>query len=470
MYVELAGTKIFTTQVGKTWRGFQYRSTSFTTGADPDPVTIVVGTTSDGTGDTGFIYFDDIRIQRTRFAGVVIGPAEWQGQTVISDVTQFGNANYATIRNGTIQQGQGKSDFSNCISVMENSGVGWKVHDLNMIADGANGKTIFSKNARNVEIYNNHIYNPQRTIISRDGFDGAAIKIEYPGYGNEIYNNIVHQGVQTAFYLRQIEGQISNEIHHNTIELQTRYTNDFAIIAGGAIIHNNTINCGDGNNSCRGISTGGTNTLVYDNIVNVQELPRNQEYNGCELGGAYGMQMEANTTGLRVYGNTVTANAGMCEAYAFRANPYAEGGTGSSDNLVHENTFIAVANGSARASTIKLSRAEGDDVNLFKNTFRTNDKWIYLDGGGPVTNLKFAGNRWETSGLLSSSFYPFEVFTWADSHFIGTFYGNTYGLGDQERFEQAVFRIQGSMTIDALSNFTVSAHMPPGPPSNLKIQ
>lgn len=455
IYVAIDGTGVKATQTGFTWRGFQYRNVTFTTDADPAPATITAGISGGTTGKSGYVYIDDIRIQRTKLAGVAVGPAAWQKQNVISDVTRFGNANYATIKNGKIVQGGGGSDFSNCITVMENSGAGWKVNGMELRASGANSKALRSLNARNVEISNNHIYNPQRVITSRDAFDGAAVKIEYPGYGNRIYQNTVHEGIQTAFYLPQTAGQPQNQIYDNTIELQSRYTNDFAIVAGGAAIHGNSINCGSGDNSCRGIAIGGTGTTVYNNTVNVQQLPRNQEYNGCQAAGAYGMQMESSTHNIDVYGNTVTANAGQCEAYAFRANPLAEKGTGSSDNLVHDNTFIAISNGTARAAAIKYSAINATDLKVFNNTFRTNHRWIFVDGGGSVVNPVFSNNRWETIAPLVLPFQPFEVYTWNDSHFNGVFKGNSYGSGDQARFESEVFKTTGKMVPDPFSLFKV---------------
>lgn len=453
IYVAINGTGVKATQTGFTWRGFQYRNVTFTTDAHPAPATITAGISGGSTGKSGYVYIDDIRIQRTKLAGVAVGPAAWQGQGVISDVTRFGNANYATIKNGKIVQGSGGADFSNCITVMENSGVGWKVNGMELRASGANSKALRSINARNVEISNNHIYNPQRVITSRDAFDGAAVKIEYPGYGNRIYQNTVHEGIQTAFYLPQTAGQPQNQIYDNTIELQSRYTNDFAIVAGGASIHGNRINCGSGDNSCRGIAIGGTGTTVYNNTVSVQQLPRNQEYNGCQAAGAYGMQMESSTHNIEVYNNTVTAIAGACESYAFRANPLAEKGNGSSDNLVHDNTFIAISNGTARAATIKYSTINAKDLSVSNNIFRTNHRWIFVDGGGAVDDPVFLNNRWETIAPLISPFQPFEVFTWADSHFNGVFRGNSYGPGDKARFENELFRSSGKMVPDPFSSF-----------------
>jgi len=455
-YVKLHGTSVTASAVGRTWRGFRYIKVDFTVGSSSQIVTVDAGILGASATASGYIYFDDIRIQRTRLAGVAVGPTSWQGSSVISDVTSYGTANNATIMNGAIRQGRGKSDYSSCIHIYENSGTGWKLHDLTLFSDGANSHSVYSLNARNGEIYNNNIYNPQRAIEWRDHFDGAAVKIAYAGYGNKFYNNTVHQGVQTAFRVSQKAGFAQNEIFGNTIRLQSRHTNDFAISANGAKIFGNIINCGSEDNSCRGIFVGGTGSIVYDNVMNVQELPRNQEYNGCEMGGAYGIQMEYNITDLNAYNNIINAYAGECEAYAFRANP----GEGSSNNAVHSNRFTAIATGSARAAAVKLSALSREHVLIYDNVFRTNRRWIYLDGNGSVTNPSFLRNRWETTGTIDSPFYPFEVFTWNESHFNGTFVSNSYGEGDKSLFEAEYFRSQTDWPKkDSASNFTIAPNL-----------
>jgi hypothetical protein len=277
----------------------------------------------------------------------------------------------------------------------------------------------------------------------------------------------------TGIYASTKTGALNKmQVYGNIITIQSKYTNDFAIISGNSKIFNNTVNCGDGNNSCRGIGLGGNGTEVYNNIVSVQQLARNQEYNGCEASGAYGMQMESNTHNLEVYSNTVTANAGICEAYAFRANPYAEGGLDSSNNMVHDNVFIANASGASHAAAIKYSRLDNDDVNFYNNTVRTNDRWLFIDGGGPVVNPTFVGNTWETAGTLREPFRPFEVFNWGGTYFTGTFLDNKYGSPeDKIRFESDFFRTSNG-TVDLTSNFTTAASniMAPSAPGGLSVE
>jgi hypothetical protein len=443
--VELAGTGHQGTSTGITWRGFQYTNAVFTTGARPVSAKIKVSLAKAATpGVTGYAYVDDIRILKAHSYGVHLGPG-------------YANARFFTVTNGTILQGQGSGFDSHAINMEESAGEGWSIDHLAITTQGINSKAVSGRYFKNSDISFNTIRHNVATIKVRDHYDGAAIYLPYHtstgSFNSTVHDNTFLSGVQTALFIEQTPGQKQNEIYNNRITLQTKYTNDFAILAAGAVIHDNIVDCGSGNNSCRGIGIGGHGTKVYNNNVTVQQLPRNQEYNGCQMAGAYGMQMEYQPHDVEVYGNVVTANAGECEAYALRANP--EVGA-SSNNLVHDNTFVAIASGRGRGASSKFSALDAAALKFDRNTFRTNDRWIYLDGEGAVTNPRFSNNRWETTGKLVSPFHPFEVFTWDDSHFTGTFFGNSYGPGDREKFQTEVFRLQGQKTPDPLSRFTLS--------------
>lgn len=446
MSIEIAGSAYTATNTGITWRGMQLTNVVFTTGASPVTgkirISIANATTA---GIKGYAYVDDVKILKANSYGVDLGPS-------------YANANTATITNGTIVQGQGNGFNSHAINMNENSGTGFSIDHLTVTTQGTNSKVISGYYFKNATINYNTINHNVTTIKSRDNYDGAAVYLPYASstgsYNSTVHHNTFVTGVQTAISIVQTPGQVQNQIYNNDITLQTKYTNDFAISASGTIIYDNTINCGSGNNSCRGIVTNGEGTKVYNNTVSVQELPRSQEYNGCEAFGAYGMQMEYSANNIEVYGNTVTAYGGECEAHAFRANPDI---TLVTNNRIHDNIFTAIASGTGRASSIKFSEMNATALNLYSNTFRTNHRWIYLAAEGAVTNPTFTNNRWETTGTLPSPFYPFEVYTWDNTHFTGTFVGNTYGSGDQARFESEVFRVQGAMAPDLLSSFAVEA-------------
>lgn len=446
MSIEIVGTAYKATQTGPADRGMFYTHTKFTTGPSPVSGKIRISVeNATASGVTGHLYVDNIRILKANSYAVDAGPG-------------YAASRNFRVTNGAIVQGQGNGFESHAINMSESAGEGFSIDNVTFTVQGVNSKPISGYYFLNSTINNNTFNHNTTTIRSRDNYDGATIYLPYPGTGratgSTLHHNTFNTGPQTAISIVQSNGYPKQQIYNNNITLQSRYTNDFAISASGTIIHDNTVNCGSGNNSCRGIVANGDGTQIYNNTVSVQQLPRNQEYNGCEAYGAYGMQMEYSATNIEVYGNTVTANAGQCEAHAFRANPDA---VNAINNLVHDNVFTAIASGTGRATSLKLSEFGTNSANFYNNTFRTNHRWIYLDGEGPVTNPTFTSNRWETTGTLPTPFYPFEVFTWSSSHFTGTFHCNTYGTGDQTRFESSVFRETPSMGVDALSSFTTDA-------------
>lgn len=431
--------------------GFWPIQVVYTTGATDETRTITLTVTGNtGTG----IYIDDVTIQRTRLGGVVVGPPAWAGTALISDVTAFGNANRATIKNGAIVQGSGNSDYSYGAFINENSQTGHDIDGVTFTNTGAMNHNIRAIYYKSGFIRNSTFnFNP-RWIVSRMAFDGSNVKINYPSFGSSIYGNTVNTGVQTAFYVPGDTAQTPNEVRNNTIALQTRYSNEFAIVAGGALIHDNIIDCGSGNNSCRGIGAGGTNTKTYDNIISVQELPRNAEYGGCSGFGAYGIQVEV-ANNVEIYGNTVTANAGACEAHAFRENLGAEGG-GSSNVSVHDNTFTAVKNGTAHASSLKFYSMPAGSLSFYNNTMTTNDLWMYMDSS---VTAAFSCNTWQTSGTLTSPFQPFLIYDWNDLMVANlTFHNNQYGTGDKARFESESIRDAG--VVDPDSSITLTTGTP----------
>lgn len=450
-------------QVGRTYRGFQFIRAEYTTGAAIEEVTVDFGISGGAEAAAGYIYFDDIRIQRTRVGGIVVGPPSWQGTARISDLTAFGDADGAEIYGGAVTQGVGKSDWSPAVYVAAGTS-GFKVHDMTLTASGIASAALKAYQFISAEIYDNDIYNAMEALQVRDHFDGAAISNEANGYASLIHDNSIHTGIQTGIRVSQTAGQTQNKIYLNAITLQAKYTNDFAIVGSGAEIYQNTITCGTGENACRGILSGenASGTLIHNNEITVQELEQNQEYDGCQLGGAYGIQVESGNVGTKVYENTVTVNAVECEAAAMRFIDEDD----AINNLIYDNSFTAVADGE-HAKSLKVGRWHGESFQVYDNTFVTNDIWIDVSSSGTLDPAIF-DNTWETAGELADPFYPFMIAAWADIHWIGKFCDNSYGAGDQARFENSVFRedISWPSVIDTGSSFTVEVcSEEPEPPS-----
>lgn len=446
MKIELEGRYSSSIKNGVTWRGFEFTNFTYTTGASPENHIIRITVDNVSAAAIGYVYVDDIKILKTPSYGVQVGvlPSIW--------------GNGAVVKNGTIVQGQGNGFASHAIYVaaINYADGGFNFNNLTLTTQGVNSKIIAGLFAYDSLIHHNVINHNVITVKSRDNLDGAAIHFPYAtnSYNTRIYNNTFNTGPQTAISLAHQVGAVLNEVSHNAITLQSRYTNDFAIGASGALVHNNTINCGSGSNACRGIWIGGTGTKVYDNIVTVQALRTNQEYNGCEAGGTYAMQAEYEASGVEVYGNTVTAitGSGVCEAAALRLNSAYDG---SATINIHDNIFTATNTGSAPAYAMKFANIYGSGYQINNNTFITNGHWMYLDYDQNPTKLMSAtltGNKFYTIGKLPNPFYPFLVGRGVHGAF--TFVNNLYGTGDQARFRSEVFRTPNG-TIDAFSSITV---------------
>ena len=79
--------------------------------------------------------------------------------------------------------------------------------------------------------------------------------------------------------------QVNTQMYQNYVDSNSRYTNDFGLQprSAGAEIFDNTIKMTSG----RGIFVGKENIHVFNNDVTVTELSQNDEYGGCQAGGAY---------------------------------------------------------------------------------------------------------------------------------------------------------------------------------------
>jgi len=436
MKVELVDSGVSATYTGVTWRGFQYTNSVFTTGSAAGSYHIRVSVAG-AFASTGNVYVDDIKIVKARSYAVHVGPG-------------YTNANSLNLANGAIVQGQGGGFGSPALRFEENSGTNQNINNLNITTHGVNSRPIEFTNGTygfiNSRISNNTLNHNGTTIKTRDHMDGAVI-YSIASHGTTIDHNIITNGPQGGIIVSQTPNQTPNEISYNHISLKSKYSNGFAIGSGG-LVHDNTVNCGTGSYTCRGIYAGGNGVKIYNNNISVQALPNNQEYGtsdsnggqpgGCMLGGVYGIQSEDDigsyVTNLEVFGNTVTANSGQCEAYALRTNLLQ---ALSSNNKIYNNSFNAIASGTQRAAALKNSGGTDSRLIINDNTFGSNHRWIYIltEDGEKTGLLTLSGNRWEASGTVAP-FYPFET-----SGIGGALYfvDNLYGVGDELRFTSACF-------------------------------
>lgn len=246
-------------------------------------------------------------------------------------------------------------------------------------------------------IYDNvtSIEHPGQNMQSaRSAFQGQAILIgqnnQNPGTGDQITGNTIvgspQGGIRTVNQNSIISG--------NDISMNATYANDFCadIPANHTIVTKNTCHPKSG----RGFHTDGNYVTISDNIINVVELKQDAEYNGCEGGGTYGIQVEFNNSflpappkGVIVKGNIIAATAMECKAIGLRVTDMTP--TGSATFI--GNSITTTNRGAAGDFGISMDGTDNAGVNFEGNTFR--DQYAYAEGDWDGYRATIGHNVWE---------------------------------------------------------------------------
>ena len=372
-YVKLVGTGGETTRTAS-WaatntRGMQFVETVFTTGGSNETYNVRVGISGGASAAAIPFFIDDIKIQRYKCYGMDVG------------ATSFHPTN-SRITNGTIIQGSDSATWGH--GVVVDTANGLVVDNCNITVNGTNASCICSLNTGvfTSTIHHNTLTSNILTTSDRNNKYGAMI---FQCQGT-IHDNILTGGALTGIWTK---GAVGSTVYNNTISLKTRYTNAFALDVGGPgeLVHDNIINCHTGVYTGRGIlSSGSPNSTIcqiFNNTVNVQGVANNQEYNGAQLGGVYGIQIE-NGKNVEVYNNTVTAygNNGVA-AYAYRQNTDSgTTGTGAAKPYIHNNTFQAISDGTTNASATKITGVgSGGDLPITDSNLQFEDNALLTNDG-----------------------------------------------------------------------------------------
>jgi hypothetical protein len=256
-----------------------------------------------------------------------------------------GSFNDFTVFGGTITQGEGAAPFSHGIRLGQGRGDGLTVHDVTFTVHAESSIPIYTTTVgTHAAAYNNTINNNVTVIQNRHQEQGQSIKFadsaELPGPA-AIYGNHIIGGAQGGI-LSVVHG---SKIYENVVSQKGTYTNDFGIYAwsDAGEVFNNTVTPILG----RGIQiAGGSNgAQVHDNNVVVIEQRDNQEYEGCQMGGAFGIQFDDVPRNGTAFRNTVIARADQCAAQALRVTDSRKG----SRNRSHDNTYSAERVGKSTA-------------------------------------------------------------------------------------------------------------------------
>lgn len=332
----------------------------------------------------------------------ILGQACWDkgGQAdpaFCGDTFQF-----FTVKNGAIVQAEGAPPYSHAIRMGQGAprrvvaeDVRFRIYSPSSTAvyiTGGRGGHLF----RNVTVENESVY-----VLNRHQLEGMALRlVEAAKDGDPVRvdNLRVIGGPQGGAFL----GFPGSTITGAAIALKGAFTNDFGIYlwGDGSEAHGNTIR-----GRSRGVQVHSDKSIVRDNVIETHEEPVNEEYDGCQVGGTYGVQLESRASRAVVRNNQVRVKALACDGRAFRAT----GTKAGSGNISSGNVYAAVREPGAGGKAVAASFSNARDVTLEGDTLIA-DTWnteIVWDGARNIVlkNVTFikgenAGRDYATFSLL----------------------------------------------------------------------
>jgi hypothetical protein len=303
-----------------------------------------------------------------------------------TDIATTGTTYYHSgflVFNGYIVEGKKGANQSAGIWLGESNGVTPPptIHDVTFTTYSTDAAAIYAEyGPSGWNIYNNTISMLAGTASNRDEFTGVAINLVQGGGGtavDQIHNNKILHATQGGI----LDAHANAKIYHNDIAFNSFTSNDFCITipSPGQEVYTNYCHP----NSGRGIHVNASNVNIHDNIIVVRELKQNVEYGGCELGGAYAIQLEYDTfnpipTGVVIQNNTISAIAGDCDAAGLRITDIPPSGTAQfiGNNVTTTNTGKA---GHDRSIYIGGAQVGANMIKWISNTF--NSQYAYMGSG-----------------------------------------------------------------------------------------
>jgi hypothetical protein len=280
------------------------------------------------------------------------------------------------VRNGRIQQGPGAPAYSHAIRVGQGNSRGFTFTALEIWLHAPASVGISSTYTNgDLHITNVTTHNEVKQIFNRHQVEGPAIRIAQiapASEPNEIKENRIIGGPQGAI----LDITAGTDMIGNHLSLAGTYTNDFGIYAWGdrqQVVDNRIDGQGRGIQVYRG-----KGAIVRRNSVDVFEKRVNMEYQGCQLGGSMGIQLETRARDAEISGNKVTASADECDARAFRATDTESAG----GNVSRANVYVAKRVGSGKGQAIAASFSNAKDVTLVGDTLEADSANVEIDWDG----------------------------------------------------------------------------------------
>lgn len=362
---------------GRFIRGIQLITGTFTTGAGTPTYNVRLGVSGGSNSAGDDVYFDLVKI--TRYHDNFI-------------YTSY-NKDSLTISNLTITQGQDAG--YNGDAIWEKSCDNACLDGCTVTVNGDDSNCIEGRDA-SVDRFDLIACTFAQTSDAGTSRDNYTVNIVNQIFGNFVHNTI-SSGIHGGFHSYSNWGGATDAwdraIAYNTITLQAKYTNDFAIIPNdtgdlACEIYENTISSGSGSNHCRGIAPG-PDINMHDNNVSVQYSDNNQEYGGIAIGGAYAVQHENGYEAATVTDQTltVTGSAGGCCVRVTNAG---------SGLLVYSNSTLTIdgtSNPGIGTDEYNFSVVKTNNANLdylkFSNCTITTNCSLFSAGNSEIGQLIF---------------------------------------------------------------------------------
>lgn len=274
---------------------------------------------------------------------------------------------FFTVKNGAIVQAERAPPYSHGIRMGQGGPRRVAVENLRFRIYSPSSTAVFITGGRSGHQFRNvTVENESNYVLNRHQLEGMAVKLVEAARDGDpvrIENLRVIGGPQGGAFL----SAPASTITASDIALKGAFTNDFGIYlwGDGSEAFGNTIR-----GRSRGVQVHSGQVVVRDNVIDTYEEPVNEEYEGCQLGGTYGVQLESRANRAVIRNNQVRVTALACDGRAFRATGVKPG----SSNVSSGNVYTAVRQTGATGKAVAASFSNARDVVLEGDTLRA-DTW-----------------------------------------------------------------------------------------------
>jgi hypothetical protein len=306
------------------------------------------------------------------------------------------NVNNTTVHNGAISEGAGANTglasgmFGSGAIIASSTGSsssssGTAMFNLNISVHAARAKVLWEENSGGGGGLSTVVHDVIYTTNDTSACNNVGCRAEDQGYPivmdqsisagpTQFYNNLGIGGTQGGMMTVAGNSAIVNNVIDPGSSAVTN-SNGFAYQDWGtaATVENNLIvgigaSSGPDNSciSCRGIQIGAgghsvNGSLIENNTLYTYNLQNNTEYNGCQIDGTFGMQINIAGEAIDVSNNTLKNNkvytfSDVCPAFGFS---YSSATNNNGPNQMQNNVFSCVLVNGATAGPCAGIRLDG---------------------------------------------------------------------------------------------------------------